>query len=320
MRGKLISDNKQVFDIEVTDKDPDNALCPLCSHLRQKHSREKCLNINKAMRVARCNHCGVGFKFVFEYEFRAGVTTDHITTKDLVDPTGNLLQYVINDRKISANTLISCSVKMAHRKIKDKKTDQFVERLCIAFVYTENGIPRMIKFRDKYKNFAIEKGSRLIFYGLDWIKNEKECVIVEGEFDRLAYHQVGITSVVSVPNGVTLSQEEKDHFEKTGQMVITSAINMKYLDTHMSWFDNKEKIYLATDTDAAGLKLREEFIRRFGKGRCSIINFSTWSHPDHLRGCKDANDVLIHHGPEALKETLKQAKPLPLDDVVHFRI
>src|ERR1035438_9100629 len=101
-------------------------------------------------------------------------------------------------------------------------------------------------------------------------------------------------------------------------MVVSSQINMKYLDDAWSFFENKTKIYLATDSDAAGIKLRDEFVRRFGKQRCALINFRHWNHPDHLDGCKDANEVLVHHGPDALKNTLKQAKEFPLEDVIHL--
>ncbi len=231
MKGKLISGTKQVYDVEVSgEKDTDYILCPICSHLRHHHPKDKCLGVTKSLRTARCNHCGQAFKFVYDYEFKSGVSTDHISSNGLTDLTGKILEYMVKERKIPEQTLTSCNVKMATRVLKDKLTDKLVSRQCIAFVYAENGNMRMIKFRDKDKNFAIEKGSRLIFYGLDWIRNEKNCIIVEGEIDRLSYHSVGLTNCVSVPNGVTLSEQERLIFELTGQMVVSSQINMKYLD------------------------------------------------------------------------------------------
>lgn len=319
MKGKLIAEDKRVFDVDVSDhKDTDYVLCPLCSHLRQKHPNEKCLGVTQSLRTARCNHCGAGFKFVYDHEFRKGITTDHISTNGMTDLSGKIFDYMVNDRKISERTLISRNVKMAKRNLRDKATDKMMLRTCIAFVYSDSGVTRMIKYRDKEKNFAIEKGSRLIFYGLDWIRNEKECVIVEGEIDALSYHEAGITNVVSVPNGVTISEEERRMFEETGKMVVSSQINMKYLDDAWDSFAQKEKIYIGTDNDAAGIKLREELIRRFGKERCAIINFRQFSFPGRSEGCKDANDVLVHHGIEALTESIKTAKEFPLEDVVHL--
>src|ERR1035438_3569370 len=113
MKGKLISENKTVYDVEVSDKDTDYILCPICSHTRQHHAKEKCLGVTQSLRTARCNHCGQAFKFVYDHEFRVGVSTDHISTNGLTDLSGMILKYMVEERKISERTLSSCGVKMA---------------------------------------------------------------------------------------------------------------------------------------------------------------------------------------------------------------
>ena len=51
----------------------------------------------------------------------------------------------------------------------------------------------------------MEKNAQLIFLGLDNISDSEEVIIVEGESDYLALHECGITNVISVPNGATVS-------------------------------------------------------------------------------------------------------------------
>src|SRR5690606_20899309 len=100
--------------------------------------------------------------------------------------------------------------------------------------------------------------SELIFYNLDSINESTEVIIVEGELDCMIVDQVGLKSVVSVPNGATLSNNP----------------NLDYLENCMSYFDNKERIIIATDNDDAGRKLRDELARRFGKHRCYKVDFA----------------------------------------------
>lgn len=320
--GKIISGKThQVYDIEVKyGKETYDIRCPVCSSLREKNSKVACLNVSIPLRTARCNHCGEGFKFVFDYEFQAGKASDYLQlSSDFKDVDGKLLEYITKVRKISPDTLVKCMVKQRYRKIKDKETGNYYQVLCLAFPYYDGSVLRMIKYRDPKKNFSIEKGSKLIFYGLEWIRGQKECIIVEGEFDRLAYIEAGITNVVSVPNGVTISVEEREIYEKTGVMEITSQVNLGYLDHAMDIFETVEKFYIATDDDAAGLKLQMELIRRLGKDKCAIVSYKQYLVPNEVKACKDANDVLIHYGAEAVRETIKNAKEFPLQDVVSVR-
>jgi twinkle protein len=318
MIGKIISAAKGVFDIEISqNKNSFDITCPVCSNTRKtEHQKIRCLNVNQSLRMAKCNHCGEGFKFVYEHEFKQGSITEHITGSKLFDLTPELEKFCLIKRKISRETLISCEIKAAKRQLKDKESGEYINTLCLAFPYYQAGILKMIKYRDPQKNFSIEKGSKLILYGLDWVKDTKEMVIVEGEFDRLSYFTVGITNVVSVPNGVTMSQEELKYYQETGQINTQSSLNLKYIDDAWPWFENKEKIYIATDADGPGLKLREELIRRIGKDRCAIVDFSKYLTPDENKPCKDANDVLMHLGSEVLRKTIGDAREFEIDDVV----
>ncbi len=74
------------------------------------------------------------------------------------------------------------------------------------------------------KNFKLYKGAEKIFYNLDSIIGYNWCIIVEGEMDVCAIHEVGIPNVISVPNGATLNHN-----------------NLDYLDNCIDYFADKEK-------------------------------------------------------------------------------
>ena len=146
--------------------------------------------------------------------------------------------------------------------------------------------------RDGRKNFKLYKGAEKIFYNIDSIIGYDECYIVEGEMDALSLHEVGITNVISVPNGATLNSN-----------------NLDYLDNCIDYFENKNKIILAVDNDEASKALQQELIRRLGAEVCYIIDFLD---------CKDANEYLIKHGKENFKNILKHPKAVPLENVTTF--
>jgi twinkle protein len=111
----------------------------------------------------------------------------------------------------------------------------------IKFNYFMGGDLINIKYRDGRKNFKLYKGAEKVFYNIDSIIGYEYCVIVEGEMDVLALHEAGITNAISVPNGATLNTN-----------------NLEYLDNCIDYFDDKEKIILAVDTDEAGQALQAE--------------------------------------------------------------
>jgi DNA primase (bacterial type) len=150
-----------------------------------------------------------------------------------------------------------------------------------------------IKYRDARKNFKLVSGAEKVFYNIDATVGFEYCIIVEGEMDVLALHEAGITNAISVPNGATLNNN-----------------NLDYLDNCIDYFEDKEKIILAVDTDDAGLALQTELIRRLGSEVCFITTFED---------CKDANEYLQKYGKERLSERITGAKPVPMENVTTFR-
>ena len=325
-KGRLIhAESKSAFEISVpfnTGNGDHYVSCPICHESRkQKNQKEKEVGINQSKRTARCNHCGVGFKFVYEHEYKSNKEKPQqikLGNSDLQPLSVRLVNYFIDKRGISIETLQQNYIKEAVKKIRIKDTGEYEERLCIAFVFYHGSELKAIKYRDKRKNFALETGSELIFYGINDIAEPNEIIIVEGETDKLSFWEIGIGNVVSVPNGVTISHSELQHYKDTGRLEITSAINMDYFDKEADLILSKDLVYIVTDNDAAGLKLKMELIRRIGAEKCKIIDYGKFDNPMTSKPCKDANEVLVSLGPEKLRECLRDASELPLDDVVRL--
>jgi twinkle protein len=139
------------------------------------------------------------------------------------------------------------------------------------------------KFRDSQKHFKLLQGARTIPYNIDAIRDTPECILVEGEFDALSYMAVGRTDVISVPNGANSQLDWLDELSE-------------------SHFEQKQVIYLSVDTDRKGRELCRELSRRLGVDRCRIVTYG--------EAYKDANELLVAEGPDALLKALEDA-PIP---------
>lgn len=188
-------------------------------------------------------------------------------------------------RGISQETLEAMKVTEGLERMPQKEN-----RECntVQFNYYHNGELVNTKFRTGEKFFKMVSGAELLPYNIDAIKGEKTCIITEGEMDALSFYEIGCRNVVSVPNGANA--------------------NLEYLDDYMEeYFEDKETIYIASDTDTKGVELRDELLRRFGIERCRVLEYGD--------GCKDANDHLQKYGADSLKECIGNAKVMPVEGV-----
>lgn len=158
----------------------------------------------------------------------------------------------------------------------------------VQFNYYKDGELINTKFRTGDKCFKMVSGAELLPYNIDAIKGQKECIITEGEMDALSFYECGRHDVVSVPNGANA--------------------NLTYLDDYIEgYFDDKETIYIASDTDTKGVLLRDELLRRFGVERCRVLEYG--------EGCKDANEHLQKYGRESLLQCIANAPEIKLEGV-----
>lgn len=145
-----------------------------------------------------------------------------------------------------------------------------------------------VKYRTGRKEFKLVSGAELLPYNINAIGGTTECIITEGEMDALSFVECGRLDVVSVPNGANA--------------------NLEYLDDYLEqYFDDKQVVYIAVDTDTKGVVLRDELMRRFGAERCRVVEYG--------EGCKDANEHLIKYGKASLLKCLADAPETKIDGV-----
>ena len=261
-------------------------VCPLCSEDRKpKNKSAKCASYDWERGLGTCHNCDSSFQ-MHTYQRKGTSVKEYIRPAYQDSPlVGTQAEEWFITRGISKQTLDSIGVTEGSEFMPQTgKTENTIQ-----FNYFIGDQLINIKYRDGRKNFKLYKGAEKIFYNINSVVGYDWCVIVEGEMDVLALHEAGIKNVISVPNGATLNSN-----------------NLDYLDNCIDYLDGKSKIVLAVDADEAGQALRQEFIRRLGAEVCYLVDFD---------GSKDANDYLIEHGKEKLRNVIHLANQVPLEGV-----
>jgi len=287
INGFLI-DNFNQYGLEAGKT---QGVCPLCSADRQpKNKKAKCASYDWERGLGTCHNCDDSFQ-LHTYQRKGN------SIKEYVRPEASIIGALVDTkveewfktRSISKQTLDDLRVtEGAEYMPQTGKSENTIQ-----FNYFIGDQLINVKYRDGRKNFKLYKGAEKVFYNINSIVGYDWCVIVEGEMDVLALHEAGIKNVMSVPNGATLNSN-----------------NLDYLDNCIDYLEDKSKIILAVDADEAGQALRQEFIRRLGAESCYLIDFN---------GNKDANDYLIEHGKEKLRNVINSAKQVPLEGVSTLR-
>ena len=277
------------FDLQVGKNE---GICPLCSHERkQANKNKKCASYDWNTGLGTCHNCNTVFQLhTFERKVSSAVHKQFTKPKFVnnTELSDNLVKW-FSSRGISQKTLrvmkITEGVEYMPQVNKEVNT--------IHFNYMINNELINVKYRDGAKNFKLYKGAEKIFYNIDNIINHDWCVIVEGEIDVLSYVEAGIYNVVSVPNGATINRN-----------------NLDYLDNCIEYFENKNKIIIAVDTDEAGNALKQELIRRLGAEVCFIATYDD---------CKDANEYIIKYNTDSLHNVIANATAVPLENVTTIK-
>lgn len=268
-------------------------ICPLCSPDRKpKNEKAKCASYDWDRGIGTCHNCSKTFQL---HTYQRKGATDKVYVKppqkEVVEEMQISEQVIkwFDSRAISKETIYELGISEG----KEFMPQTGKAENAIHFNYYIGDQLINVKYRDGHKNFKLFKGAEKVFYNINSIVGFEYCVIVEGEMDVLALHEAGITNAISVPNGATLHTN-----------------NLEYLDNCIDYFEDKTKIIIAVDSDAAGQALQTELVRRLGSETCYIATFDD---------CKDANEYLIKYGKEALSQRISRSKPVPLENVTTFR-
>ena len=278
------------FNQHGLDEGKTQGTCPLCSSTRKpENQKQKCASYDWERGLGTCHNCDKSFQ-LHTYERKGTSEKTYVKPEAfVVQEVGSKVEEWFKTRGISRKTLHELRVTEGSEYMPQTGKAENV----IKFNYFMGDNLINVKYRDGRKNFKLYKGAEKVFYNINSIIGYEYCVIVEGEMDVLALHEAGITNAISVPNGATLNSN-----------------NLDYLDACIDYFEDKEKIILAVDTDEAGQALQAELVRRLGSEACYLASFED---------CKDANEYLQKYGKEKLSERISGARPVPLENVTTFR-
>jgi len=236
-------------------------------------------------------------------------------------------------RAIEPDTLSRMGIYSGKRVVeRDEAGEEFTRIVpdangdVIVFPYIEDGLRVGEKYRGKPRHDGskviwAKTGSRMTFYNSDILldhamRDGKEpLVIVEGEPDCLAVIEAGWPYVVSVPTGAP-PDKDKDGNPLPPVPARADDLNPeeddKFAYVLKTWAKTKglKRIVLFTDGDGPGQRLADELARRYGRARCSRV-----AYPE---GCKDANEVLVKLGSDAVLGMIQNAKPYPVKGLYHL--
>jgi twinkle protein len=193
----------------------------------------------------------------------------------------------------------------------------------LVFPFLERGEEVAAKYRarqrpDGSKVLWQRPGGKRTFYNVDilddpaLVDGSAALVITEGEPDALAVMTAGYPFVVSVPDGAPPDKDAHGNVlppvPKHGDDIDPDHDD-KYKFIFNNW-DRLKKIkrfVLMTDGDGPGNRLRDELARRLGRVRCAFVVYPA--------GCKDANEVLLQHGSDAVMRMIQGAVLFPVDGI-----
>ena len=254
-------------------------VCPNCIRIGKTNVKDTCLSINLESGLYNCHKCSWS-GCVKPKDFKPMYVKP---TKQNFTKLSDKALELFTQRGISQSVVIENKIAMS----KDGQS--------IIFPYLKNG--ELINYKQRFldkKDFRQGKDAEPIMYNYDRCNGQKEIIICEGEFDCMAFEEAGYTYVTSVNQGAP-NENDKNIDKK-----------LECITTCYEMFENAEKIYLATDNDANGRRLKDELIRRLGAERCFSIDLSD---------CKDANEYLIKYNKLKLSDLIKNAKEIPIDGI-----
>jgi len=268
--------------------------CPDCSDERKKKNvKTLSVTVEGGDCLYQCHHCGLSGRYnrpsvlgIVQPQKVRAISVPTTSNQELINKY--LLSRSIDPLSVTSQPLVSGL----------KYFNGVGEVDAVGFVY---GDREAVKWRSVQGKFFTQDGAARTLWGIDEVEEgATDIIITEGENDKLACVSAGIVNVVSVPNGAP---------QKVSNRKVDPEDDNKfaYIWAAREQIEKAERIILAVDADDAGIALGEELARRIGKAKCWTVEYP--------EGCNDANDVLKHHGSEAVKEAIANAKPVPLEGV-----
>ena len=170
------------------------------------------------------------------------------------------------------------------------------ENVLVFPFYDERGILQFVKYRktdfnperDKNKEWC-EKDCKPILFGMKQCNTKIDyLVITEGQMDSLSVITAGIENAVSVPTG---------------------AMGFTWVPYCFNWVSKFKELVVFGDFEKGKMSLLEDIKKRFPNKIKQV-------REEDYKGCKDANEILVNHGPEAVRNAVLNAEMTPIKSVI----
>ena len=153
--------------------------------------------------------------------------------------------------------------------------------------HDENDVLQFVKYRntdqkriEKYGKEFSERDCKPILFGMNLCKDtEKPLILTEGQIDSLSITEAGIENAVSVPNG---------------------AKGFTWVPYCWDFLSKFNELIVFGDHEKGHITLLEEMTGRFH----GIIKHI---RPEDYLDCKDANELLVKHGKQAIRDAIQNA-------------
>lgn len=206
------------------------------------------------------------------------------TPEKPIEPKPAAIQY-LEKRGISANIAKKYEITVQ----KDH------ENVLVFPFYDENGVLTFVKYRktdfdktkDKNKEWCEAHGKPILF-GMKQCKDRDRLVITEGQLDSLAAAESGIENAVSVPTG---------------------ANGFTWVPHCWDFMSSFSEIVVFGDHENGDITLLGEITKRFG-GKVKHVR------AEDYKDCKDANEILLKYGKDAVRACVENAVFNPVECVV----
>ena len=284
--------------VRIKTKDHGNELqfekCPYCKGGGQRDKWTFAINKDTGAFNCKRSKCGVSggmFSLAKDFGFSLGNEYDEYmyrkkqfrslpTPKTSIVPKDPAIAY-LKSRGISEETAkrYEITVREDHDNV-------------LVFPFFDNdGLLQFVKYRktdfDKTKDKAkewCEPNCRPILFGMKQCTEDRSrLVITEGQLDSLSVAEAGIDNAVSVPTG---------------------SRGFTWVPYCWDWVQSFDEIVVFGDFENGKITLLDDIKRRF-KMRIRVVR-----KKDYL-DCKDANEILMRHGPEAVRKAVEGAELLP---------
>ena len=163
-------------------------------------------------------------------------------------------------------------------------------------IYVKYREPRLYKKESGHDKEWQMANTEPILFNMDGVSFNKPLIITEGEFDAMALYEAGVSNVTSVPAGCN---------------------RLEWVENCWDFLEKFQQVIIFGDMDEPGLQMISTLTNRLGEDRCLIPPDYPYNEQKNCV-CKDANEILLVHGKEVLKELIEQCEPAPVNGILNL--